>query len=91
MVNTVNIRANVVCYRTNKRFLSTMYVMVHEEDGVPLYPPQTTGCARCSVMAPCPACTAHVLNEVFRALPLPNRSSIEIDPTSSILGAEAAG
>jgi len=91
MVNIITIRANVTCYRTTKKFISTMYVMIHEEDGVPLYPPQTTGCSRCSLASPCPACAAHVLNEVFRALPLPNRSSMDIDPTSAILGAEAAG
>jgi len=84
MINQVFIRANVVCRRTRKLFVYSMPVTVCEDDGVPLYPPQTSGCTRCELAAPCPACVAFVINEVFRSLPLPNRSSVDIEPPASI-------
>ena len=74
MTNPVYIRANVVCHRSRKEFVYPMSVTVFEDDGVPMYPPQTSGCSRCTLSAPCPACVSYVINEVFRALPLPNRS-----------------
>jgi len=84
MVNQVFIRANVICRRTSKNYEYSMPFTVYEDDGVPLYPPQTSGCTRCQLSAPCPACVAYVINEVFRALPLPNRSSIDVEPPATI-------
>lgn len=84
MINQVHIRANVLCRRTTKEYVFSMPIVVHEDDGVPLYPPQTSGCTRCTLSSPCPACVSYVLNEVFRALPLPNRSSIEVVPPKTI-------
>lgn len=84
MVNKIYVRANVVCRRTNKHLVMNMPVTVFEDDGVPMYPPQTSGCSRCQLTMPCPACVAHVINEVFRALPLPNRSSVDIEPPAAI-------
>jgi len=84
MLNQFHIRVNVVCPRTAKKSVSSMQVTVYEEDGVPLYPPQTSGCFRCSLSAPCPGCVAFVLNEVFRALPLPRRSSMDVEPPESV-------
>lgn len=77
-------QALVYCHRFKSNYLHPMKFLVYEDDGI-TRPLQTVGCSRSSVGFPCSACIRHVVFEVSRSLPLPNRSSIEIYPPSAIL------
>lgn len=84
MITRYNITAQVYCHRFKSKYLHSMRVVVNEEDGMLQYPPQIEGCNRSSIISPCPACIAYVKNNVYRAMPLPNRGSIEVNPPQTI-------